>query len=341
MQIKQPMLAQHLRRKINPIHILIGAESFLIEESMSLIKSTIKKDQECDEKTLYIQSTTDWSQLIEEAYSYSLFADTLILTVFYDKKTIDAAAKKTLTQYLEALNTRCFIIIRAPEVPAKQLLWLSQHDAVLLVVSYNLTPEAMKQWIVTQFKKNTLNFESSIPDLIYQYTQGNMLACAQLIEKIALVNPAHTLITPQKTLEQVSDQSQHTLFELVDNCLLGYADKAIHILRQAAQNKTESTLVLWMLTQEVRLILQLSYSILQKVDFKSACSQLKIWPQRTNLYHSAIKRVDRQFLEQLLHFCNSIDEQIKTNLNAQVWNSLEQLALALCLGKSKDSLCIL
>ncbi len=38
----------------------------------------------------------DWNQLIEEANSYSLFAEAIILTVLYDKKSIDAAGKKYL-----------------------------------------------------------------------------------------------------------------------------------------------------------------------------------------------------------------------------------------------------
>jgi DNA polymerase-3 subunit delta len=117
---------------------------------------------------------------------------------------------------------------------------------------------------------------------------------------------------------------------LIEACLTGQADKAIHILRQAANNKTEVTLVLWMLTQEIRILLQLSFR--QNTDFKTAYNQLKIWPQRINLYQASIRRLNNPTLEQLLHYCKSIDEQIKSNLNTQVWNALEKLTLSLCIG---------
>jgi DNA polymerase-3 subunit delta len=161
-----------------------------------------------------------------------------------------------------------------------------------------------------------------------------MLACAQVIEKIALSNTSNSRINSQQALEHLSDQCDNSLFELVDACLLGQADTAIHILRQSANNKTEATLVLWMLTQEVRILLQLSYLAHQKLDFKKACNQLKIWPQRTSLYQLSIKRLHGPVLEKLLHYCKSIDEQIKSNLNTQVWNSLEKLSLSLCLGSA-------
>jgi DNA polymerase-3 subunit delta len=340
MQIKHQMLAQQLQKKIAPLYVLIGQEHYLLDEGLNTIKSVIKKSYDCDEKIIAVQSSDDWIAISGEANSYSLFSDTVLLNIFYDKKSIDATGKKILTEYLKAVNSRCFIIIRAPNVPAKQLQWLCNHEHVVVVIAYPLPIDSMKHWIASQLKKNSLNFEQQIPDLIHHYTQGNMLACAQVIEKIALSNTANSLINSQHALEHLSDQCAHSLFELVDACLLGQADKAIHILRQAANNKTEATLILWMLTQEVRLLLQLSFRVQQKTDFKTACSQLKIWPQRINLYQLGGKRLNKSVLEQLLNYCKSIDEQIKSNLNTQVWNALEKLSLSLCLGQFTAGVCV-
>ena len=94
-----------------------------------------------------------------------------------------------------------------------------------------------------------------------------------------------------------------------------------------------------MLTQEVRVLLQLHHLVQQNADLKSACSQLKVWPQRSNLYQQALKRLNHNLLRELLHYCLSIDELIKSNMNTQMWNSLEQLSLALCLGRFSGKLC--
>lgn len=341
MQIKQQALTQHIQKKIAPIYVLTGQDNYLIEDSLNCIKSAIKKAHDCDEKMISIQSPDDWNIITDEANSYSLFSDSTLINIVYDKKSIDVNGKKILNEYLKSINPRCFIIIRAPNVPAKQLLWLANHDQVVVVVSYPLAPDAMKSWIVNQFKNNSLQIQPQIPELIYQYTQGNMLACAQVIEKIALTNGPNSPIGKEQALEHLSDQCEHSLFELVEACLLGHADKAVQILRQAANNKSESILVLWMLTQEVRTLIQLAFANERKNDFKTTCSQLKIWPQRTNLYQLAVKRFDAEFLRQLIQYCQHIDEQIKSSLNSQVWNSLEKLSLSLCLGRITGEPCAL
>lgn len=333
MQIKQQALASQLQKKIAPLYVLIGQDNYLLNDALHTIKTTIKNKYDCDERILSLNNAEDWTVFQEEANSYSLFSEAIFLNIFYDKKTIDAAGKKILTHYLKSINSKCFIVIRAPNLPAKQLLWLTNNTEAMVVVAYPLAPDAMKQWIVNEFKKNKLCCEPQIPELIYSYTKGNMLACAQAIEKIALTYPVGTNINTQQALEHLSDQCEHTLFELVEACLQGHADKAIQILRQAANNKTEAILVLWMLSQEVRQLLQILFFTTQKgMDVKSACSQLKIWPQRVPLYQLSIKRMNMTYLQQLLLFCQTIDEQIKSSLHNQAWNSLEQLALSLSLG---------
>ncbi|PWY56254.1 DNA polymerase III subunit delta [Legionella qingyii] len=341
MQIRQQMLAQQIQKKIAPLYMIIGQDNYLLEDSLATIKSTIKKNYNCDEKIISIQSAEDWNGVKEEANSYSLFSEIVFLNIFYDKKSIDATGKKILTEYLNSINSRCFIAIRAPNVPAKQLQWLSSHEHVVLILAYPLNSEAVKSWIAMQLKKNSMNYDPQVPDLIHQYTQGNMLACSQVIEKIALSSIPNCKIETQHVLEHLSDQCDHDLFELVDACLLGQGDKAIQILRHAANNKTEATLVLWLLSQEIRLIMQLTYLIEQKIDIQSACSQLKIWPQRINLYKACCNRLNKTMLQQLHRYCYLIDERIKsTNQSTQVWSSLENTTLSLCLGKLIGDTCI-
>lgn len=332
MQIKQQALPQQMKKKIAPVYVLIGQDHYLLQDSLNTIKTNLNASHDCEEKIMSIQSTEDWNLLAEEANSYSLFSEAILINVIYEKKTIDAAGKKILTHYLNSVNSRCFIVIRAPNVPAKQIQWLTNLEQVVVVVAYPLNALAMKQWIGAQLKNHSMNFDLRIPELIHQYTQGNMLACSQVIEKIALANAPGSQINDKLALEHLSNQCDHNLYELVDACLLGQADKAIQIIRQAASNKTEPTLVLWMLTQEARILVQLSALIQQKTEPNAACSQLKIWPSRANLYQSRVKQLNPAIFQKLLRNAFLIDEQIKSNLNRHVWHSIEALCLSLCLG---------
>lgn len=339
MLIKQQALKQHLKSKIQPVYLLIGQDNYLMNESVLLIKAQIKTQQVCDLHQMALQNTNDWQQLQEEANSYSLFSDASIIDARYDKKTLDADGKRFLTEYLKAINAKTFIIIQAPLLQIKTLQWLSSNELVTIVQSFPLDADGMKHWLITHFKEHGMTLPPQIADLIILHTKGNMLAASQLVEKIALTHPAQTLLTAAMAMEHLYDQSDYSLYELVDALLLGKSEFALQLLRKASQTKTEPTLILWMFTQDLRHLLQLHFKLDQGINLQTACAQQGIWSQKMKLYQVALKRLPQHFVQSLLLYCQTIDGQIKSNNPELVWPSIENLALSMTIGKPMGDLC--
>ena len=88
MQIKQNYLAQHITKRNFALYWLAGQDTYLIEESLRTIKEYIKTHNDCDEKVISVQSPEDWRIIPEEANNYSLFSETTILNIYYDKKCV-------------------------------------------------------------------------------------------------------------------------------------------------------------------------------------------------------------------------------------------------------------
>ncbi len=330
MNIKHSAIAPSLRQKLHALYILTGQDHYLLNETALHIKKAWRQRGECDERTLHMNGASDWELLQEEANSYSLFTEFVLIDARCDKKTIEVAGKKILKHYTDNINSRCLIILRAPNVPAKQLQPLANNEHTVLVQIYPLSPTELQRWITTQLQHHGLLYEPEIPSLIHQHTQGNMLACAQVIEKLVLISQQGDCLTSEKVLEQLSDQCDYQLFELAEACLSARPEKAIHLLRQACQNKTEPTLILWLLSQEIRQLIQLDHLRQQAVPFSTACSQLRIWPQRVKSYENTLARVPRAKLQQLLNVCQGLDTQIKSVQSPTIWHGLERVALALC-----------
>lgn len=335
MLIKYQALMPQLKKNIQAMYILVGSEHYLLNDAAFNIKKAWRQRGDTDEKIIHINAAADWSTLQEEANSYSLFAEQVLLDARFDKKTIDAAGKALLSQYLQNINPRCLIILHASAVPAKQLQWLSNNANVTLVQATPLTGSALQSWIITQLQQRSIAFEPQIPALIYQYTQSNLLACAQIIEKLALINDKDSVLTLEDAQAQLIDQCEYQLYELADACLNANAEKALHLLRQANNNRTEPTLILWVLTQEIRHLIQLSHALKQQISLSVACAQQKIWPQRASFYEATLARLPLIQLYALLENSKQLDEEIKANQSKHVWNRFEQLALALCLRNSK------
>ena len=336
MQIKFQALVSHLQKKIQAVYVLQGTDQFLLNDAALSIKKAWRMRGETDEKICYINNPAEWHILQEEANSYSLFYEQVLLDIRFEKKTIDAVGKETINAYLKNINPQCLILLKAPAVPLKQMQWLSNNEHVTLVQASPLGGPALQSWITQQLKERSIAHAREAPALIYQYTQGNMLAAAQLIEKLALIADKTNPLTIEDIKAQLIDQCEYQLYELADACLTANPEKVLHLLRQARNNRTEPTLILWLLTQEIRQLIGLSHLIRQNMAFSTACTQQKIWPQRAHLYQKTMARLPQPTLYQLLQKSKELDELIKTSQSLQIWNEFEQLALTLCLGSMGD-----
>lgn len=330
MQINDQALAQHLQKNIKGIYALTGTDIYLLNEAALKIKTAWRQRADTDEQVIDILHSSDWQKLLDEAYSYSLFSEQILLDIRFDKKTIDAKGKDVLQSYLKDFNPRCLIILRLDSIPVKQLQWLYSHEQVVLVPVTPLTDGALQRWITTQL--NGLRYDPDIPVLIQQYTQNNMLACAQVITKLTLIYDDQTQISAEDLSPQLTDECHYELYELADACLTANADKAIHLLRLARAKRIEPTLILWLFTQEIRQLIQLTYLLKQAISFTTACSQLKIWPKRAKSYETSLRRLPFTKLQELLKHSKMLDDQIKTNQHYPIWDGFEKLALAICLG---------
>lgn len=315
-----------------PIVILSGNNAYFLNEAVVAIKKSVREMGDIDEKIIDINKPTDWSLLTEEANSYSLFSDCVLLDLRFDKKSIDAAGKKILGAYLQNINSRCVVIIQAPSLALKQSGWLTENPNVLWVQIDPLLNNALKNWINGQLKSRALTYDTEVPETIYQYSQNNLLACAQILAKLELIYDGSHEITATDVIDQVRDQSEFQLYELTEACLAGDAEKAIYLLKNARNNQAEPILILWLLTQEIRQLIQLSHSLKQAIPFTKACSELKIWPKRVRLYELSVARLPLHSLYQLLRICQELDERIKTSQSPQLWQLFETLALSICKG---------
>lgn len=332
MVIQHQALSQHLKGKMVPIYVLVGPDEYFVNEEAAAIKKAFKAQHDCDEQIMTLLSPDDWKEFEEQANSYSLFASHNVLDLRYDKKSLDSMGKKIIQHYLTSPNLQSLVVLRAPNIPAKQLLWLSSNKDVVLVTAYSLNEGAMRNWIAKQLQENQFKFNQDVVDLIYHKVQGNMQACAQAIEKLNLTYEPGTQLVSEELLEQLSDQSEFQLYDLSEACLAGQPEKALAAVRKLIQAQAEYSLVLWILTQEIRTLIQLKH-LEKTLGFSKACDELKIWKQRVRFYQIASKRLSEDLLEQLLMTAYQIDNLIKSSSGFAIQYLFESLALSLSLGR--------
>lgn len=338
MIIKYQALVASLKKRCAPVYIITGQEPYLFNQAVSQIKSawTQFTHQDTEETSLTIQQATDWAIGLQDANSYALFTHYRFLDLRFEKKTLDAASKQHIQHYLEQPNPRCLVLIQAPMLPPKQLQALAGHTHIVHINVAALTAPALKQFIMDSLASHQLQYEAQVPELIFQYNQNNLLACSQIIEQMALIHKPSQSISCHTVMDYLRDQGDFSIYELGDACLAGETANAVHMLNQIQQSQGEPTLILWLLAQEIRKLIQLQHQLQQNVPFSAACQKLRIWAQKTMLYQKAVHRLKTPYLYNLLQACQHLDEQIKSNRNARLWQEIGKLILAITTGTTME-----
>ena len=337
MWIKQQGFKLPLPPKLGSLFAMNGQEIYLVDQFRSQFKQAWIKQKNSGEPADYqridVTQSQDWQQLDAAFGNYSLFSSLTIVDVFFDKKSLDKEAKSILTEYLKRADPACLLLLHLPQLTSTALKFLADSPHAILTSVKTPDKTTVERWIADQLRAHYNTFSTVLPALIYQYTQGNLLACSQVLQKIALTEERTEYLSEGVVLAHLENQCNYTLYELSDSCLAGDAAKALLILRQALENRQELTLVLWIITQEIRLLIQLNESQRSNIPWQAALTQLKIWPSRGGFYQSALKRVNPTILITLLTWCSKLDLMIKTSQSTQIDATLERMVISLCLGK--------
>lgn len=259
-----------------------------------------------------------------------------MLDIRFNKKTANKDFKEAVNNYLDNFNPKSLVIIKAPQLTNKQLQFLDKNTNAQVILAKPLLAYELESWIRTEFKRLNIQTNNDVAGLIYQFSQNNMLAAQQTITKLSLINTPDKIFTSDEVLQFINDQSEYPVYDLTSACLQANAQQAVNILRKFAQsNQTSNIYILWLLSNEIRQVIQLKQMLNQSISMQAACKKLKIWPQKIKMYEKAMRRFDLEQLTALLTLSAKLDALIKSTSDANIWDKIEQLTLLICLGWDK------
>lgn len=324
-------LELNLNKNLYPLYVIIGQDGFIQNDIYSKIKYAWQKQGNIETEVLEIDNA--WQNAFDLANSYGLFSDLTLLDLRYNKKTLTKDFKESVNNYLNNFNSKSLVIIKAPQLSNKQLQFLEKNPNAQVVSAKSLSAYELEGWIRTELKRLTIQADKNVASLIYQFSQNNMLAAQQTITKLSLINTPGKIFNSAEVLQFINDQSEYPVYDLTNACLHANAPQAINILRKFAQNnQTSNVFILWLLSNEVRQILQLKQMLNQSISMQAACKRLKIWPQKIKTYEKAVQRFSLEQLTTLLTLSAKLDVLIKSTSDTNIWNKIEQLTLLICLG---------
>lgn len=330
MKISYQQLSAHLKNSLHPIYIISGNEPLLVQESCLMVKQAAQTQGFEEYELMHAESGFQWESLVDSALSLSLFAQKKIIELRIPNGKPGDKGSQALQRYCENINDDTLLIIVLPKLESatSNSKWYKRLDqyAVSLPI-WPLESAQFPAWLKQRIQQKDLDITDDALQLLAQQVDGNLLAAAQEVEKLSLLEAPKTTINAHTIEQSVGDSSRYDVFSLVDSALSGNVQRSLKILQSIQNTGTEPVLILWALSKESRLLLDLTQGLAAGKNLNVLFKELGIWQKKQTLYKAASQRLSISQCQDMLLLCQNIDESIKGLAKESYWLQLNQLTL--------------
>ncbi len=316
---------------LRPVYLIAGAEHLQVIEAADALRARAKELGYLERDVLDVESGFDWNRLADAGRSMSLFASRKLIELRLPTGRPGKEGSAAIVEYCASAPADNVLLITAND-------WSSKHEAAwtkaveragTLVVAWPLKPAELPDWIGARMAARGLRPTPEAIALLAERVEGNLLAAAQEIDKLALLHAGKPLDVD--TLEaSVADDARYDVFRLADAAIGGDAARALHIASGLRAEGEELIPMLgWLLTQ-LRLLLRVASAPNVDAGLRSE----RIWPQaRESLFRRALKNSDRAHWERCLAQAGRIDRIAKGRGDGDAWLELERLLAAMAMPR--------
>jgi DNA polymerase-3 subunit delta len=330
MKLPYLQLTQHLSKNLAPIYFISGDELLLVQEAVDAIRQAASNAGFTERVSTIAEPQSDWKNLIyKDTHNLSLFATKKIVELNLRQIKLNNTHGKILEEYAlkPLLNTLLIINTAKLEAKIEKAAWYQRLEKISIVIPiWPIAAEQLTPWILQRAKKINLQLTPQAAERLATLVEGNLLAAAQEIEKIALLY-ANKSVDHQVIENAVTDNARFDIFNLVDSALVGNSQRCLRILQNLAAEDTEPTLVLWALARELRLLADIQKQLQQGTPLTLLFSKARLWEKRQASIRSYLKRHTQTHSWKLLIHAAKIDRIIKGAEIGRVWDELQQLTL--------------
>ncbi|NKB47199.1 MAG: DNA polymerase III subunit delta [Legionellales bacterium] len=331
MQIKADRLVQTLQKPLLPVYLIHGDEPVLQQQAIRELRQAAHAQGYQERESHQVTPQFNWETLTNATQHFSLFSDKRLFEIHLTHYTPGQAGAKVIQIYCQAQYTDWILLITANKLDQAQLRtkWVKTIDQCGAIVTlYPISDSQLPQWIEQRLQQQGMQATPDAIQLLARLTIGNLLATQQEIDKLALLFPDQTL-TLTHVEQAVMDDSQYSVFQLVDHALLGDLDATLRALTRLQLNHCEPRLVMWSLIKEVRLLLTLSVAQQQGIAWSTLVQEHRIWQKRVPIVRAGLTRHTIAHYRQLLHQLVAIDAILKGARVGCIWDALTQVCMKL------------
>lgn len=343
-------LSQHLKRGLHSFYFIYGEEPFLCMEALEQIRGEARSQGYTERECYEITPHFDWEAFKANLSALTLFSDKRLVECHFREDKISKTAGQALLEIACHSQPDILFLCSAGKLDAslKKASWFTALERQLITVeAKTLAPEAFVLWLKSRLKQAQLRLDEEGFAILVERTEGNLLAAAQAIEKLALYfsnspssQDAKASLKPDAASLRIEDihqlvnvDTRFSIFELIDALLMGSLPRTKQIFFSLKNEGVEPLLIVWAVTREVRTIIPLAGLLEKGRSLSQGFIEQKVWQHKQEGIRRFLNRVTLSFLHRCLVQAKYIDNLLKGQRLGDPWTELYALCLMLARGQ--------
>lgn len=358
MQIAPTQIEQHLQRGLKSLYALHGDEPLLMQEAADAIRAAARAQGFAERSVHIVQGARfDWNEVLAAAGSLSLFAERRIVELRIPSakpgKDGGAALEQLARQAQEGDSTLFLILLGKLDRQTRDSAWFAALGAQGVTIQIEQLPRhALGAWISQRLARQRQRLTDGDEgqrtlEFFADRVEGNLLACAQEIEKLALLYPVEPVQPSQQgqlpsprilSFEQVESAvlnvARYDVFKLSEALLAGELGRARRMLEGLQAEGEAPVLVHYTISEDIRALKRARDALDQGRPLPLVLREQRVWGSRERLFERVLPQLSSQALGTLLVSAHHADGVIKglrrPDWPVDAWQALHKLAGALC-----------
>ena len=257
----------------------------------------------------------NYENFYNEITSQSLFEEEKIFII---KRATDKL-EKILQEISEKNLSNILLIVNAENLEKKSKLrnLFEKNKKLVCVPFYPDNNSQLARIAINYFNKLNYSMSQSNINLIINKTNGDRGVLVKELEKIEFFIRNNKKITTEQILKLVNIIENHSISELIDNCLAKNKKKIINILNENNFNNEDSIIIVRTFLNKSKKILKLrsEYEKNKDMDLTITSARPPIFWKDKEIVRQQLINWNTKSIKNLIYKLNSIELLVKKNIH--------------------------
>ena len=332
MELKPDRIAAQLEREpLRPAYLIAGAEPLLVLEAADAVRAKARAEG-CTEREVFEADdrSFDWDQVTASFQAMGLFSQLRLIDVRLPSGKPGKDGAKVIAEFCDDPPADTILLVTTNE-------WSKSHagkwsEAIgrvgHIAIAWPVKPHEWSEWIERRLRLRGVQAERGAVEHLAGRTEGNLLAAAQEIDKLALLVDKGEVLGVERMDALVADAARFDVFRLVDAALVGQPALVARMLATLRAEGLAVPALLGMVVMELQRLAALSRVQARGGNLMAEFKAQRVWDSKQAVYKRALGRHAAGHWDALLAEIGRVDRASKGRAPGDPWQLLERVLLA-------------